>query len=164
MRSWMKLVVAVGALAIGLGVAPIPAFAQSAPPPEAYAIKDVLEKQVAAWNHGDIRAFMEGYWKSEQTEFVSASGIFLGWQAVLDRYLHSYPDRAAMGHLTFSGIEVHILCPDAAYVVGKYKLERQNDTPEGVFTLTFRKFPEGWRIVNDHTTAYPPRAGARKPS
>ena len=23
--------------------------------------------------------------------------------------------------------------------------------PHGVFTLIFRKFPEGWRIVHDHT-------------
>lgn len=164
MRAMTKMVLAMGALAMTLGMASIPAVAQSAPSPQAYAIKDVLEKQVAAWNRGDVRAFMEGYWKSEQTEFVSASGIFVGWQQVLDRYLHSYPDRAAMGHLTFSGIEVHVLCPDAAYVVGKFRLDRQNDTPEGVFTLTFRKFPEGWRIVNDHTTAYPPRASARKPS
>ncbi|HEV2289453.1 MAG TPA: nuclear transport factor 2 family protein [Candidatus Acidoferrales bacterium] len=163
MRVWTKLAVGLGILATTLGAASVPAFAQSAPP-EAYAIKDVLEKQVAAWNRGDIRGFMGGYRKSERTEFVSASGIFPGWQAVLDRYLHSYPDRAAMGRLTFSGIEVHVLCPDAAYVVGKFRLDRQSDTPEGVFTLIFRKFPEGWRIVNDHTTAYPPRAGMRKPS
>ncbi|MFZ0212037.1 MAG: nuclear transport factor 2 family protein [Candidatus Acidiferrales bacterium] len=164
MRQWLKLGFAIGALVVTLGITTASALAQSTPPPEAFAIKSVLEQQVAGWNRGDIPAFMQGYWNSEQTEFVSASGIFLGWQAVLDRYLHSYPNRAAMGHLTFSGIEVHVLCPDAAYVVGKFRLDRENDNPEGVFTLIFRKFPEGWRIVNDHTTAYPARPSPRKPS
>ena len=127
------------------------------------AIKDVLERQVAAWNRGDIPAFMDGYWKSDDLEFVNAAGIFQGWQDVLKRYQHSYRDRAAMGHLTFSGVEIHALCPDAGFVVGHFRLDRelntekggQKDHPEGVFTLIFRKFPSGWKIINDHTTQFP---------
>ena len=127
------------------------------------AIKNVLEQQVAAWNRGDIPAFMDGYWKSDDLEFVNAAGIFQGWQDVLKRYQHSYPDRASMGHLTFSGVEIHALCPDAGFVVGHFRLDReldkekdgQKDHPEGVFTLIFRKFPSGWKIVNDHTTQFP---------
>jgi ketosteroid isomerase-like protein len=131
---------------------------------KAAAIRDLLQSQQAAWNRGDIPAFMTGYWKSEKTEFVSSSGITRGWQSVLDRYLHSYPDRAAMGHLTFSDLEIHVLCPDAAYVVGHFHLDRKNDQPQGVFTLIFRKFPEGWRIINDHTSQFPASAGKSKPS
>lgn len=122
--------------------------------PETEAISSLLNKQVSDWNRGDVPAFMEGYWHSKYTEFVGSSGILQGWDEVLQRYLHSYPNRAAMGHLTFSGLEIHLLCPDSAYVVGEYRLDRQQDTLRGVFTLTFKKFPEGWRIVNDHTTAF----------
>ncbi|HEV2222483.1 MAG TPA: DUF4440 domain-containing protein [Candidatus Acidoferrales bacterium] len=141
--------------------------AQSSPKiitsPNVQAIKNVLEQQVAAWNRGDIPAFMDGYWKSDDLEFVNASGIFQGWQDVLKRYQHSYPDRTAMGHLTFSGVEIHVLCPDAGFVVGHFRLDReldgekdgQKDHPEGVFTLIFRKFPAGWKIINDHTTQFP---------
>lgn len=118
------------------------------------AIASLLKQQVVNWNRGDIPSFMNGYWHSKYTEFVSDSGIFQGWEDVLQRYLHSYPNRAAMGHLTFSGLEIHLLCADSAYVVGEYRLDRQKDTPRGVFTLIFKKFPEGWRIVNDHTTAF----------
>ncbi|MGB7022753.1 MAG: DUF4440 domain-containing protein [Candidatus Acidiferrales bacterium] len=129
------------------------------PSPSVQAIKNVLEQQVAAWNRGDISAFMDGYWKSDDLEFVNAAGIFQGWQDVLKRYQHSYPDRAAMGHLTFSGVEIHALCPDAGFVVGHFRLDRekngQKDHPEGVFTLIFRKFPAGWKIINDHTTEFP---------
>jgi len=123
------------------------------------AIKSVLALQVAAWNRGDIPAFMDGYWKSDDLEFVNAAGIFQGWQDVLKRYQHSYPDRAAMGHLTFSGVEIRALCQDAGFVVGHFRLDRekngQKDHPEGAFTLIFRKFPAGWKIINDHTTEFP---------
>ncbi|MHB8485833.1 MAG: YybH family protein [Candidatus Acidiferrales bacterium] len=132
------------------------------------AIKSVLAQQVAAWNRGDIPAFMDGYWKSDDLEFVNAAGIFQGWQDVLKRYEHSYPDRAAMGHLTFSGVEIHALCPDAGFVVGHFRLDRekdgQKDHPEGVFTLIFRKFPAGWKIINDHTTEFPAPPPPKNPS
>ena len=117
-------------------------------------IRCVLEMQSAAWNRGDLEAFMQGYWKSEETEFVGASGITRGWQAVLDRYRRNYADGKAMGRLSFSNLEVHIICPDAAFAIGNFQLEREKDRPAGIFTLNFRKFKEGWRIVADHTTGF----------
>src|ERR1700683_1080819 len=104
-------------------------------------IRALLEMQTAAWNQGDVDTFMKGYWKSEETEFVGANGIVRGWQAVLERYHHNYPDRKAMGHLTFSNLEVHSVCSDAAFVIGQFQLERESDRPTGIFTLNFRKFP-----------------------
>src|SRR5271167_3526110 len=62
-------------------------------------IRATLEDQTAAWNRGDIDGLMAGYWKSDETEFVSAEGVSRGWQALLERYKHSYPDRKAMGTL-----------------------------------------------------------------
>lgn len=117
-------------------------------------IRAVLETQEAAWNRGDIDAFMKYYWRSQKTLFIGANGVTRGWQAVLDRYHRAYPDRKAMGRLTFSNIEVQQDCPRAAVVIGEYHLQREKDNPSGVFTLNFRKFPEGWRIVVDHTTAF----------
>ncbi|MFZ3217696.1 MAG: nuclear transport factor 2 family protein [Candidatus Acidiferrales bacterium] len=121
-------------------------------------IRAVLQMQADAWNRGDIDAFMTGYWKSDQTAFVGAHGLVRGWQAVLDRYRRDYPDRKIMGHLTFSNLEVHILCPDAAFVIGQFQLQREKDQPSGIFSLDFKKFPEGWRIVLDHTSAFAPAA------
>jgi ketosteroid isomerase-like protein len=124
-------------------------------------IRAVLEMQVSAWNSGDVDTFMKSYWKSEETVFVGANGLVRGWQAVLERYHRNYPDRKAMGHLTFSNLEIHSVCSDAAFVIGQYHLERESDHPEGIFTLDFRKFPEGWRIVADHTTAFAATAPAK---
>jgi len=116
------------------------------------AIRAVLEAQVAAWNKGDVDGFMKGYWNSPATTFVVSSGIKRGWQAVLERYRHDYPDRQAMGKLEFSGLEITLLSSDSALVVGQWRLERAHDHPGGVFTLVFRKFPQGWRIIHDHTS------------
>jgi uncharacterized protein (TIGR02246 family) len=122
-------------------------------------IHAVLDAQVAAWNRGDLQAFMETYWKSPQTAYVGASGVMRGWQAVLERYQRVYPDRQAMGTVKFSDIEITVLSPDSAYVLGRWQLQREHDGRGGVFTLVFRKFPEGWRIVLDHTSVVGPPPG-----
>jgi hypothetical protein len=146
------------ALTICLAVVSRSSIASPAAPSEESQIRAVLDMQTTAWNRGDIDTFMTGYWHSEETEFLGANGIARGWQAVLDRYRHSYPDRKTMGTLSFSDLEVHFTCADAAYVVGKFHLVRDSDQPSGVFSLDFRNFPEGWRIVLDHTTAFPTAA------
>jgi uncharacterized protein (TIGR02246 family) len=116
------------------------------------AIRKVMDDQAAAWNRGDLDGFMQGYWKSEKLTFVSGTNVTRGWQPTLDRYKKSYDSRAKMGTLTFSSLEVTMLGKDAAIVLGDWSLAREKDNPHGKFTLTFRKFKEGWRIIVDHTS------------
>jgi ketosteroid isomerase-like protein len=52
-------------------------------------------------------------------------------------------------------LEFRFLGPDAALVLGHWHLKRAKDEPEGVFSLVFQRFPEGWRIIHDHTSAVP---------
>lgn len=117
------------------------------------AIRAVLDDQQAAWNRGDVDAFMKGYWNSPDLTFAGSSGITRGWEPVTARYRKNYPDAAAMGHLDFSDIEIRELGNNAALVLGRWHLKRANDAPGGVFTLVFQRFPEGWRIIHDHTSA-----------
>ena len=119
-------------------------------------IRAALDTQVRAWNTGDLRGFMEGYLPSARTRFQSGGDVFLGWQTVFDRYQKRYRDRAAMGRLTFSEVEITVLAPDAALVVGRWRLDRAQDTPSGLFTLLYRRTSAGWRIVHDHTSAAAP--------
>jgi ketosteroid isomerase-like protein len=142
-------------------VAPLSPRPTALAPDAVSEIRAVLDAQTAAWNRGDIDSFMSGYWKSDETEFIGSGGITRGWQSVLDRYRRSYPDAKAMGQLSFGNLEIHVTCPDAAYVIGEFHLIREKDSPSGVFTLNFKKFPEGWRIVADHTTAYPAPAPSK---
>src|SRR5437660_12551578 len=116
-------------------------------------IRIVLESQQDAWNRGDIDAFMNGYSRSDETLFVSGDDVTRGWQKVLDRYKKKYSDRAKMGTLMFSNLEITPLSNDSAVALGSWKLNRANDQPHGRFSLIFRRFPEGWRIVHDHTSA-----------
>jgi ketosteroid isomerase-like protein len=115
-------------------------------------IRAVMAAQVAAWNRGDIDGFMDGYARSDTTEFVSGDKITRGWQTVRDRYRKKYDSREKMGRLAFSRIKVTRLGADAAIVVGRWQLVRQSDKPHGIFTLLFRRTSVGWRIVHDHTS------------
>jgi len=115
-------------------------------------IRSVLRAQQDAWNRGDIDAFMNGYARSRSTIFVSEDTVRRGWETVRARYRKKYSDRAKMGLLTFSDLEITTLSSDAAVALGRWKLKRAQDRPHGRFTLIFRRLPEGWRIVHDHTS------------
>ena len=131
--------------------------ASEQPPNSAAEIQSVLTTQQDAWNRGDIDAFMNGYARSASTVFVSEDEVGRGWETVRDRYRVKYSDRAKMGTLSFSEIEVTMLSSDAAVVLGRWKLKRAKDEPHGRFTLIFKRLPDGWRIVHDHTSAAPPQ-------
>jgi len=120
------------------------------------AINGVLRSQQVAWNRGDVDAFLVGYWQSPELTFSGTSGVSRGWDGVLARYKKSYPDRAAMGQLDFSGLEFRFLGPDAALVLGKWHLKRDKGDIGGVFTLVWQRFPNGWKIIHDHTSAVLP--------
>jgi ketosteroid isomerase-like protein len=117
------------------------------------AITSVLTAQQEAWNHGDVDKFLVGYWHSPDLTFSGSSGITRGWDGVLARYRKHYPDQAAMGQLDFSGLEFHFLGKDAALVLGHWRLKRDQGDVGGVFSLVWQRFPQGWRIVHDHTSA-----------
>ena len=119
--------------------------------PEA-PIRELLAKQQTAWNAGDVDSFLIGYWESEQLTFSGSGGITRGFNGVRERYKKSYPNREAMGKLDFSGLEIQELGPDAALVLGHWHLERVTGNVGGVFSLVFRRLPEGWRIIHDHTS------------
>ncbi len=119
------------------------------------AIRKVIEDQQAAWNRHDLEAFMAGYWKSPELTFFSGAHESKGWQAALDRYQKNYQGAGhEMGKLEFANLRIEMLGPDAAFVRGEFHLTMSDGkTPHGLFTLVFRKFPEGWKIIHDHSAA-----------
>jgi ketosteroid isomerase-like protein len=116
------------------------------------AILNVLETQRVAWNKGNLEGFMQGYWKSDSLLFVGRTAPTHGWQATLDRYKKNYPNRAAMGALTFNILKVELLDTTNAFMLGGWHLQREKDTPGGYFTLWFKKINGEWKIVVDHTS------------
>ena len=117
------------------------------------AIEGVLQQQSKAWNRGDIEGFMQTYWKSDQLTFSGGGRTTRGWQATLERYKRRYPNRPAMGKLVFSDLEVTMLAPDAALVLGRWQLDKKPRATEGNFTLVLRKLNGEWQIIHDHSSA-----------
>jgi uncharacterized protein (TIGR02246 family) len=115
------------------------------------AIRAVIDEQAAAWNRGDIDAYMAGYARSDDTMFVGTD-VTRGWTKVRDRYKAKYDSPAKMGTLTFSDVDLRPLGNDDVVVTGAWKLTRAADAPHGRFTLIFHRRAEGWRIVYDHSS------------
>jgi uncharacterized protein (TIGR02246 family) len=117
-------------------------------------IRKVLDDQAAAWNRGDIARYMAGYDNSESTTFVGAT-IVKGHAQVLENYKKRYPTRENMGTLRFSDLEIRLLGPDYAYVLGRFHLDRPataGGEANGIFTLIFHKAKREWKIILDHTS------------
>lgn len=116
-------------------------------------IHAVLQDQVAAWNRGDIEGYMQGYWNSDSTVFISGGSILYGWNRVLERYKKTYGTKEKMGRLEFRELAIRFLSPTVAIAHGVWKLHRSTDAPWGRFTLVVEKKAEGWRITQDHTSS-----------
>ena len=119
-------------------------------------LQSILTQQADAWNRGDIEAFMEHYWKSDELTFSSGGQTTRGWQQTKESYQRRYPTRDKMGRLTFSQLEITPLGGDdaqhcAALVLGRWRLDR--DAPvSGNFSLICRQIDGKWVIVHDHTS------------
>ena len=154
-RMVIFIAVAVALVAVCWLLAHPPLFGK---PPDTHeadraAINAALKAQQAAWNRGDGDAFLVGYWQSPELTFSGSNGVSRGWDGVLARYKKNYPNRETMGELNFSDLEFRFLGSDAALVLGKWHLKREIGDIGGVFTLVWQKFPEGWKIIHDHTSA-----------
>ena len=118
-------------------------------------VRAIWNAQVAAWNRGDLDGFMAAYWNSPDLVFFSNGDETRGWQATLDRYRARYQGEGKqMGALDFPRLEFTMLGTGAALARGRWHLQMPDGKEFGGMTsVIFRKLPEGWRIVHDHSTA-----------
>jgi len=116
-------------------------------------IQSLLDKQVAAWNDGNLEKFMETYWNSEELVFVGSRGLTYGWQATLANYKKGYPDKAAMGKLNFKILNISKIDKKTVFVIGRFELTREIGDLAGHFTLVIQKINGQWLIVSDHSSA-----------
>lgn len=116
------------------------------------SIRQLMDAQSAAWNRGDIDAFMKGYWESDSLMFIGKSGVTYGWSNTLKNYKKGYPDVTAMGTLQFTLIKVQRLSGKYYYVTGKWYLKRSIGDLSGHYTLLFHKLHKHWVIISDHSS------------
>jgi beta-aspartyl-peptidase (threonine type) len=144
---WIPCLVLLALLAV------LPAARASAEAAPEAEVRRVLAEQTAAWNRRDLEGYMAGYWQSPALTFFAGSAVTHGWQATLLRYRQRYQSAGKeMGTLSFGDVAVEVLGPSAALARGQWRL-RMSDGKEsrGLFTVIFRRLPEGWRIIHDHS-------------
>src|SRR4051794_6139136 len=158
-RLRLRLATGLAGLALVVCLTAVRSNCASAAEDPVQAIRAVLKQQQAAWNKGDLDAFLSGYWKSPKVVFQSGGNRYDGWEAMRDRYRKRYKaEGKAMGEVSFSAIDIEMLGPESAFVRGAWRLTMPDGSkPGGLFTLIFRKFPDGWKIVHDHTSAEEPK-------
>ena len=113
----------------------------------------LLDKQVEAWNEGNLEKFMETYWKSDELSFVGSRGPTYGWEATLGNYKKGYPDKAAMGKLKLTILKISKIDKKTALVIGRFDLTREMGDLKGHYTLVIQKFGKEWLIISDHSSA-----------
>lgn len=127
---------------------------------EAAAIRQAMAAQQAAWNRGDVDAFMRTYKDAPDTTFVGSS-VRKGYATILESYRRHYANRAQMGRLTYSDLDVRLL-PGTdgevryAVVTGRFHLDRSEHgevaQDDGIYSLLWEKTADGWKIILDHTS------------
>ena len=93
-------------------------------------ILTTVQNMEAAWNRGDFKGYMAGF-ANPDVVFVSGGG-----------------------KLHFYNMKIDLLAPDAAMLIGQYRLERGSRITEGVNTRLLRKLHGRWLITVNHVSAY----------
>lgn len=166
MRQAVLAIVLLGCAGVcaAAGCAASPPHTAPFTPGDRAEITDVLEQQVAAWNRGDLAAYMDGYARTPALVFTSGGNIRRGWQDAFDHYKARYAtDPKAMGTLAFQIDSIDPVGADGAVVLGHWLLTGTEHSGRGVFSLVVERRPEGWRIIHDHTSVSPEPAEPAKP-
>jgi uncharacterized protein (TIGR02246 family) len=133
----------------------LPAIAQKPTSADEAGIRAVLTKQATDWNSGNLDAFAAGYKNSHDILFIGST-VRRGYDGMIASYRKNYPNKSAMGVLSFTNVEVHPLDAHFATVIGNFHLERTaagGGNADGFYSLVLEKTPTGWKIILDHTTS-----------
>ena len=114
-------------------------------------IGSAMKEQVDSWNSGELSGFMKCYWRSDEMTFHGGKRRLQGWEKLNSMYIEAYSG-AQRGILEFSGLEINVLSPESAYVLGDWKVELPDTVKQGKFTLIWKNTDEGWRIIHDHSS------------
>ncbi|HNZ42060.1 MAG TPA: nuclear transport factor 2 family protein [Bacteroidales bacterium] len=117
-----------------------------------YEIVAVLTHQQKCWNNGDIDGYMDGYWKSDSLKFITKNGVTAGWEQTLSSYKQHYTSREMMGTLVFDEVSMLQMNTVTVFVMGRWTLQRTNETVGGRFTQLVKKIGGKWKIIIDHTS------------
>jgi uncharacterized protein (TIGR02246 family) len=114
-------------------------------------IRATMDRQVQAWNNGNIEGFMAGYWKSDSFTFQSGNKRLIGWDNLMAMYKKNYAGEK-MGKLKFTDIQIKTLANDVYLILGRWQVTTKDSQKEGLFTLIFKRIGKDWKIIHDHSS------------
>ena len=115
-----------------------------------HEVFQTMESQQQAWNNGDIDGFMNGYWESDSLLFIGSSGVNYGYTTTLANYKKSYPNKEAMGTLTFNNRSWTPISESSALLIGSWRI---SEDQHGMYSLVWKKTDGRWVIVADHSSS-----------
>ena len=91
-------------------------------------VNQVLDEQLEGWNEGNIDKFMQGYIKDSSVRFITNKRVKTSWQEITDSYKKNYPNKDAMGQLSFYRDEVRWISESAyiAQVIGRWQVVQKH--------------------------------------
>jgi hypothetical protein len=115
-------------------------------------IADIVEQQFAAWNRRDIDGYMKAFWASPLLVFAVEGEVWIGWNQVRANLLQEYSDTERMGNSILERLQTNIVSPETATTVEWWSIAFHLAKVRGFTTSAWHKFPDGWRIIQGHTS------------
>ncbi len=110
-----------------------------------------IHQLTQTWNSGNVSDFMKSYKDSDSTRYITTT-ITRGYKNILAKYKSRYPNREKMGKLSITDLDVTVLSPQYAIVVGKWYVKQKQKHVQGIFSSLYENTSDGWKIIVDHTS------------
>jgi uncharacterized protein (TIGR02246 family) len=112
-------------------------------------IRGVMAANAAAWNEGNLPAFLGGYADSGDVRLLADGAVASGVSDVRKHYETMVAAAGAMGRLSFTNLDVTLTAIDVATVVGRYAHESGPQKSAGAMTVVLKQIDGRWRIMQD---------------
>jgi hypothetical protein len=116
-------------------------------------ITEEIAHQYQAWNARDIDGYMSAFWKSPQLIYVIDSDVRIGWDSAYGKVHREFPPGQDPGHPVLERLQVNVVSPDTAVSLEWWTVHFIGVDVHGNTSSAWRKFPEGWRIIECHTSS-----------
>jgi len=117
-------------------------------------IAAAMQQSAAAWNRGDLDAFLAVYKDDAHTAFMAPT-ITYGLTDIKARYARSYfKNGKPSGQLTYDDLKFRPLGSDHVLLTGRWHLTdvSTGKKQDGYYTLIWERTSNGWKIIHDHSS------------
>jgi len=112
-------------------------------------IRNIFAANAAAWNEGNLDAYMRGYVNSAGVVYIEDAIVTAGWGPLRKSFEKEISSAGEMGRLTFADLNVRMTTDNVATVVGKYSLARSQSSESGVVSIVMNQVEGRWRISQE---------------